>query len=137
MIPENHNNPDHNDNQPEDTNQPETPNKQFVHDDKLEALKEYHKQETNGAIIDPSARRNISANGYTQRTGQKDELENLHIGGDETGPQGGNDHQTPGENAAGPGFETEGSYEMGNAVRSREQEFGADEPSGPARPAHD
>lgn len=115
----------------------EAPAKQFVYDRKLEAKKQYDLEQANGTLGDPTARRQIGANGYTQRTGQKDQLENLRIGGDEATPQGGNDHQTPGENAAGPGFEAEGTYDMGNPIRSRDQEFGAKAPSGPARPAHE
>ena len=111
--------------------------KKFVHDRKLEAEKEYQKAEANGTIGDPSARRNIGANGYTQRTGQKDQLENLRIGGDEITGQGGNDHHTPNENAAGPGFETEGGVDLSNPTRSRDQEFGEKAPSGPARPAQE
>ncbi|MBC7447387.1 MAG: hypothetical protein H7330_04955 [Hymenobacteraceae bacterium] len=107
-----------------------------MHDRKLEAEKEYQKGEANGTIGDPSARRNIGANGYTQRTGQKDQLENLHIGGNEVTGQGGNDHDTIGENASGPGFETEGGVDLSNPIRARDQEFGEKGPSGPARPAH-
>lgn len=115
----------------------EAAGKQFVHDRKLEAEKEYQKSQANGTLGDASARRNIGANGYTQRTGQKDQLENLHIGGDERTPQGGNDHHTPNENAAGPGFQAEGGVDLSNPIRSREQEFGEKVPSGPAQPAHD
>ncbi len=118
-----------------DSEQPGAANKQFVYDRKLEAEKDYQKAEANGTIGDASARRNIGANGYTQRTGQKDQLENLAIGGDEVTPQGGNDHVTPNENAAGPGFEAEGSIELSNPIRSREQAFGEKAPSGPPQPA--
>lgn len=113
----------------------EGPEKKFVHDRKLEAEKEYQKSEANGTVGDPSARRNIGANGYTQRTGQKDQLENLHIGGNEVTGQGGNDHETPNENAAGPGFEIEGGVDLSNPIRTRDQEFGEKAPTGPARPA--
>ncbi len=116
----------------------EAPNKKFVYDRKLEAEKEYQQGESNGTVGgDASARRNIGANGYTQRTGQKDQLENLHIGGSETAPQGGNDHETAGENASGPGFETEGNVDLSNPTRSRDQEFGEKLASGVARPAQD
>lgn len=127
-----------------DTPQSEGPNelyeardKQFVYDRKLEAAKEYAKEQTNGALGDPTARRNIGANGYTQRTGQKDQLENLRIGGDEVTGQGGHDHDTPGERAAGPGFEAEGSVDLGSPTRSREQEFGDKLPSGPSHKAQE
>ena len=126
-----------NDKSREGTNQYENSGKNFVHDRKLEAEKEYQKEEANGTIGDASARRYIGANGYTQRTGQKDQLENLHIGGNEVTGQGGNDHETPGENAAGPGFEAEGNVDLSNPIRSRDQEFGEKAPSGPAQPAHD
>ena len=121
---------------PDGPDQYEADGKQFVHDRKLEAEKDYQRGEANGTVGgDASARRNIGANGYLQRTGQKDQLENLHIGGNETTGQGGNDHETPGENAAGPGFETEGSVDLSNPIRTREQAFGDKKPSGPASPA--
>ncbi len=115
----------------------ESADKKFVYDRKLEAEKEYQRAEANGTIGDPSARRNIGANGYTQRTGQKDQLENLHIGGSDHSPQGGNDHETPGENAAGPGFEVEGGVDLSNPTRSRKQEFGDKAPTGPASSSKD
>jgi hypothetical protein len=115
----------------------ESADKNFVHDRKLEAEKAYQQAESNGTIGDRSARRNIGANGYTQRTGQKDQLENLRIGGNDQAPQGGNDHDTPGENAAGPGFEVEGGVDLSNPIRTRDQDFGEKAVSGPASPAHD
>ena len=86
------------------------------------------------ASNDPSAARNTGANGYTQRNNQKDQLDNLHIGGSETSPQGGNDHTNAGEQAQGPGFEVEGSYELDHNLRTREQKFGDKAPSGPPQP---
>ncbi|GAA3997660.1 hypothetical protein GCM10022408_05490 [Hymenobacter fastidiosus] len=106
--------------------------------EQFEKEKAFKKGESNGKEMDDaSAHRNVGANGYTQRSDQKDQLENLHIGGSETTPQGGNNHSTDGEQAQGPGFTKEGSYEMGNGIRSQEQEFGEEAPSGPAEGAHD
>ena len=102
----------------------------------LELEKEYKQDQSNDkASSDPSAQRNIGAHGYTGRSNQKDQLENLHIGGSETSPQGGNDHQNAGEQAQGPGFEAEGSIEFDHNLRTREQKFGDAAPSGPATPA--
>ncbi|MCA8830724.1 hypothetical protein [Hymenobacter pini] len=124
----------------------ETSNKQIIHNDnqaipqneQLEKEKELKQDMSNGkAADDPSAHRNTGAGGYTQRSDQKDQLENLHIGGGEGQPQGGNEHHDAGEQASGPGFEVEGSYEMGNSIRTKDQNFGESAPSGPARPAHD
>lgn len=69
---------------------------------------EYKREEANGNLGDPSAKRNLGPDNTTQRPNQKDELANLHIGGNETTGYGAN---TTGanENAAGPGFEAEGS----------------------------
>jgi hypothetical protein len=106
--------------------------------EQLENERDYKKNESNDKKgDDASAHRNIGANGYTQRTDQKDQLENLHIGGSDTTPYGANDHYNDGEQAQGPGFTKEGSNEMGNSIRTRDQEFGEKEPSGPAKPAHD
>ena len=114
-----------------------TENKGFVKNEELEKQKQYQQDQSNNkASSDPSALRNTGANGYTQRSNQKDQLENLHIGGSETSPQGGNDHQNAGEQAQGPGFEVEGSYELDH-LRTREQKFGDAAPSGPATPAGD
>lgn len=109
-----------------------------AHNEQLAKERDFKASQSNGKeASDPSAQRNVGAHGYTQRSNQKDQLENLHIGGDETHPQGGNTHHGPGEQAQGPGFEKEGSYDMGNAIRSQDQDFGEEAPSGPARPAHD
>ena len=114
-----------------------TENKGFVKNEELEKQKQYQQDQSNNkASSDPSALRNTGANGYTQRSNQKDQLENLHIGGSETSPQGGNDHQNAGEQAQGPGFEVAGSYELDH-LRTREQKFGDAAPSGPATPAGD
>ena len=112
-----------------------TENKGFPKNEELQKQKEYQQDQSNNkASGDPSAQRNIGANGYTQRSDQKDQLENLHIGGSETSPQGGNDHQNAGEQAQGPGFEAEGSVELDHRLRTREQKFGEKAPSGPATP---
>lgn len=84
-------------------------------------------QSNNKDSDDASAHRNVGANGYTQRSDQKDQLQNLHIGGSETEPQGGNNHTTAGEQAQGPGFTEEGSYELdeqGEGIRMHEQKLG-------------
>ena len=113
-----------------------TENKNFPQNEELQKQKEYKQDQSNNkASSDPSALRNTGANGYTQRNNQKDQLENLHIGGSETSPQGGNDHAHAGEQAQGPGFEAEGSYELDHTLRTREQAFGEKAPSGPATPA--
>lgn len=115
-----------------------TENKNFPKNEQLEKEKEYQQDQSNNkASGDPTAARYTGANGYTQRSDQKDQLENLHIGGSETSPQGGNDHQNAGEQAQGPGFEAEGSYELDHNLRTREQKFGESAPSGPAHSAND
>ena len=122
-----------------DTNEGEhadiTENKGFPKNEQLEKQKQYKQEQSNNkSSNDPSAARNTGANGYTQRNNQKDQLENLHIGGSETSPQGGNDHSSAGEQAQGPGFEVEGSIELDYNLRTRDQEFGEKAPSGPAKP---
>lgn len=115
-----------------------TENKNFPKNEQLEKEKEYQQDQSNNkASGDPSAARYTGANGYIERANQKDQLENLHIGGGEGQPQGGNNHTDAGEQAQGPGFEVEGSYELDHAanIRTREQEFGDKTPSGPATPA--
>lgn len=115
-----------------------TENKNFTNNEELEKQKQYQQDQSNNkSSNDPTAARNTGANGYTQRSNQKDQLENLHIGGSETSPQGGNDHAHAGEQAQGPGFEVEGSYELDHNLRTRDQEFGAKQASGPATPAGD
>ena len=99
-----------------------------------EKEKEYKADQSNGKESnDPSAARYTGAHGYTQRSDQKDQLENLHIGGSESTPQGGNT-TAPNEQQQGPGFETEGSYELDHNLRTREQEFGAEAADGKAKP---
>lgn len=104
------------------------------HNEQLEEEKAFKAAESNGKTVnDASAARYISSDGDTQRSGQKDQLENLHIGGSETTPQGGKT-TTTNEQQQGPGFEVEGSYELDHDVRTREQKFGESAPSGPAKP---
>ncbi|UYZ64381.1 hypothetical protein [Hymenobacter weizhouensis] len=106
--------------------------------EQLEKEKEFKEMMSNGkAANDPSAFRHTGADGYTQRSDQKDQLENLHIGGGEGVPQGGNEHQASGEQAQGPGFELEGSVELDHQLRTRDQEFGEKTTSGPAHPVQD
>ncbi|MET4073036.1 hypothetical protein [Hymenobacter sp. UYCo722] len=120
------------------SDQQDQPEKDIPKNEALEKEKEYKESQSNGKDSnDPSALRNTGAHGYTERGNQKDQLENLHIGGSETTPQGGNDHQNAGEQAQGPGFEVEGSYELDHNLRTREQKFGEDAPSGPATPPGD
>lgn len=69
---------------------------------------EYKRDQANGNLGDPSAKRNMGPDGTTQRSNQKDELGNLHIGGNEVSGYGGKTTGA-GEQAAGPGFEAEGS----------------------------
>lgn len=115
-----------------------TENKNFPKNEQLEKNKEYQQDQSNNkASNDPSAARYTGANGYTERSNQKDQLENLHISGGEGQVQGGSEHTGAGEQAQGPGFEVEGSYELDHAgnIRTHEQQFGDKSPSGPANPA--
>lgn len=101
--------------------------------EELAAQRDYKRDQSNNKNSnDASAARYMGANGYTQRSDQKDQLENLHIGGGEGEPQGGNNHTTDGEQAQGPGFTQEGSYELGPGIRMHEQELGSDAADGPA-----
>ncbi|RYY20778.1 MAG: hypothetical protein EOO36_02505 [Cytophagaceae bacterium] len=106
--------------------------------EELEAQRDYQRDQSNNKNSnDASAARNTGANGYTQRSDQKDQLSNLHIGGSETEPQGGNNHETAGEQAQGPGFTEEGSYELDAGIRMHDQRLGEDHTSGPARVSKD
>ena len=102
--------------------------------EELQKQTDYQRDQSNNKQSDDaSAHRNVGANGYTQRSDQKDQLANLHIGGSETEPQGGNNHSTSGEQAQGPGFTEEGSYELdeqGEGIRMHEQKLGEDAPGG-------
>jgi hypothetical protein len=88
------------------------------------------REQTNGNRPDPSAKRNVGLNGDTERKGQKDKLENLHIGGNETTGYGANNPEDIESFAQGPGFEFEGSYdEMDgsiNGIRSSDQPLDSD-----------
>jgi hypothetical protein len=97
--------------------------------EELEKQRDYQQDQSNNKTSDDaSAHRNVGANGYTQNSEQKDQLGNLHIGGGEGEAQGGNDHTNgPGQ---GPGFATEGSYELGPGIRMHEQELGSDAADG-------
>ncbi|TGE20244.1 hypothetical protein E5J99_00795 [Hymenobacter elongatus] len=115
-----------------------TQNGAISKNERLEKEKEYKAGESNGKQAnDPSAARNTGANGYTQRSDQKDQLENLHIGGDDLTPHGANDHTNAGEQAQGPGFESEGSVEKDMDLRTREQKFGEKGLSGPPQTPRD
>lgn len=100
--------------------------------EELQKQTDYQRDQSNNKQSDDaSAHRNVGANGYTQRSDQKDQLQNLHIGGSETEPQGGNNHDTAGEQAQGPGFTEEGSYELdeqGEGIRMHEQKLGDEKP---------
>ncbi|MFD3001571.1 hypothetical protein ACFS7Z_14465 [Pontibacter toksunensis] len=80
---------------------------------------------------DPSAKRNMGPNGTTERPGQKDKLENLHIGGNETTGYGANTDENAESISQGPGFEFEGSDtamdDSVNGIRRGDQLLGEDE----------
>ena len=101
--------------------------------EQLEKEKEYKQDQSNGKEAnDPTAQRNMAPNGYTQRTDQKDQLENLHIGGSESTPQGATTAEHQDVTAQGPGLEKEGSDVLGNETRTSDQEFGAKAATTPA-----
>ena len=109
-----------------------------AHNEELEKQRDYQRDQSNNKNSDDaSAHRNVGANGYTQRSNQKDQLSNLHIGGGEGEPQGGADHTTANEQAQGPGFTEEGSYELGDGIRMHDQRLDEDHTSGPARKPQD
>jgi hypothetical protein len=93
-----------------------------------------YREQTNDNHPDPSAKRNVGLNGETERNDQKDKLENLHIGGDETSGYGANDPNSKESIAQGPGFEFEGSYEemngTNNGLRSKDQPLDSKEAEG-------
>lgn len=92
---------------------------------------DYNERMTMGNVPDSSAKRNIGPNGDQERAGQKDKLENLHIGGNETTGYGANDHNSIESFAQGPGFEYEGSDtamdDSVSGIRRGDQKFGEDE----------
>ena len=69
---------------------------------------EFKRDQANGNLGDPTAKRNLGPDNTTQRPDQKDELPNLQIGGNEVTGYGGKTTEAN-ENAEGPGFEAEGS----------------------------
>ncbi|PIQ22633.1 MAG: hypothetical protein COW65_02015 [Cytophagales bacterium CG18_big_fil_WC_8_21_14_2_50_42_9] len=93
-----------------------------------------YREQTNDNHPDPSAKRNIGLNGKTERSDQKDKLENLHIGGGEVSGYGANDPDSRESIAQGPGFEFEGSYEemngTNNGLRMQDQPLGSDDTEG-------
>ncbi len=104
-------------------NQQNTPDKpKNVNDD-------YNQRVAPGNHPDPSAKRNIGKDGALERSGQKDKLENLHIGGNETTGYGANDRTETESFAQGPGFEFEGSDtamdDSVNGIRSQDQPLGS------------
>jgi len=86
------------------------------------------RSQTNDNRPDPSAKRNVGYGGDLERPGQKDKLENLHIGGNEGTGYGDNNPDSIEEFAQGPGFEYEGSDtamdDSVNGIRSRDQSLG-------------
>ncbi|WP_347158894.1 hypothetical protein [Pontibacter chitinilyticus] len=92
---------------------------------------DYNERVSNDNHPDPSAKRNMGPGGITERPGQKDKLQNLHIGGNETTGYGDNNSESIESFAQGPGFEYEGSdTEMDdkvNGIRRGNQPFGDDE----------
>ncbi|RAU81769.1 hypothetical protein [Pontibacter arcticus] len=92
---------------------------------------DYNQRVGMGNQPDPSAKRNVAQNGDTERTGQKDQLQNLHIGGNEATGYGANDPKSIESHAQGPGFEFEGSDtamdDSVSGIRTGDQKFGDDE----------
>jgi hypothetical protein len=91
---------------------------------------DYQERVGMGNHPDPSAKRNIGPGGAQERPGQKDKLENLHIGGNETTGYGANDSTDIESFAQGPGYEFEGSDtamdDDVNGIRTRQQPLGSD-----------
>ncbi|WP_162425882.1 hypothetical protein [Pontibacter pudoricolor] len=90
---------------------------------------DFNKRVSMGNHPDPSAKRNIGPGGQTERSGQKDKLENMHIKGNETTGYGASDPSKSVEYLAqGPGFEFEGSdtamNDDLNGIRSKDQPLG-------------
>lgn len=109
-----------------------------AHNEELEKQRDYQRDQSNNKDSnDASAARYTGANDYSQRSNQKDQLGNLHIGGGEGQPMGGSDHDTANEQAQGPGFAVEGSYELGEGIRMHEQPLGHDQADGPANHPQD
>ncbi|MFD2245479.1 hypothetical protein [Pontibacter ruber] len=99
--------------------------------DKPENIFDKNRQsQTNKNYPDPSAKRNVGYGGDLERKGQKDKLENLHIGGNEVTGYGDNNPDSVEEFAQGPGFEYEGSDtamdDSMNGIRSTDQPLDSD-----------
>lgn len=92
---------------------------------------DYNERVSNDNHPDPTAKRNIGLGGDTEREGQKDKLQNLHIGGNEATGYGANSSKSTESFAQGPGFEYEGSDTGMNGdvagIRRGDQPLGADE----------
>ncbi|MGV3641041.1 MAG: hypothetical protein ACO1NZ_11015 [Adhaeribacter sp.] len=94
----------------------------------VKSINDTHVQnETNGNRPDPGAKRNIGLHGETERRGQKDKLENMHIAGNETTGYGANNPDSKDYLNQGPGFEAEGSDQDADGspdgVRTQDQPF--------------
>lgn len=92
---------------------------------------DYNERVSNDNHPDPTAKRNIGLGGDTEREGQKDKLQNLHIGGNEATGYGANSSKSIESFAQGPGFEYEGSDTGMDGdvagIRRGDQPLGADE----------
>ncbi|QHL86717.1 hypothetical protein GU926_04400 [Nibribacter ruber] len=102
--------------------------------DKLKNVNnENHQRNAPGNHPDPSAKRNVGLNGDLERNDQKDNLENLHITGNETTGMGHLDRDSREATSQGPGFEVEGSDTAmdsdTNGIRMNDQPFGEDQQS--------
>lgn len=110
-------------------NEENKPNEE-IENDPSNVNSDYYERVTNDNHPDPSAKRNIGLNGETERQDQKDKLENLHIGGNETTGYGANNTESTEAFAQGPGFEFEGSDTAmgadGAGIRRGEQPLGAE-----------
>ncbi|OON70199.1 hypothetical protein [Hymenobacter sp. CRA2] len=110
-------------------------------DEQQEAERDFEQIVNNNTDVDkdPTAYRNAGARGYSRPAGEGNSLENLHIGGSDTEPYGANNHVDDPGKQQGPGREVEGSYELDHeqSLRTREQPFGAKEPTGGSNPAQD
>lgn len=100
--------------------------KGFAKNEQLEADKAYKQDQGNTRETrDPTAQRNLSPNGYTQRGDRPDQLKNLHISGSETCPPGATAAEHQAVTGQGPGLEKEGSDVLGNETRRHDQKLGA------------
>ncbi|RTQ52414.1 hypothetical protein EJV47_05205 [Hymenobacter gummosus] len=124
----------------DDNEQIKRNSKEAPRDEQQEQERDFEQIVNNNTDVDkaPTAYRNAGSRGYSQRTGQMDKLENLHIGGSDTEPYGANDHDTDTSKQQGGGFEAEGSYELDHEqnLRTREQPLGG-KAEGPAQPVQE